>query len=210
MKNQKNDHFAFTLLKGLIVGLVATQALDLVGSLIYENEDDQTREDENATRNGRQAYEVGVAKIAKSFGRTLTSEEEKVWGWRFHKSFGILGGLQYVALRKKYPKVAAGWGLAYGASFFLIADELLIYLGKMTPGPFQYSWKVHGRGALAHTAYGVAAETAMRAIEALPNLLIPEDRAYLVPKKRAKPIEHKFNQKPSRTLGSPIIADFSL
>jgi hypothetical protein len=182
MKNAPSESFGSFLLKGIIVGLVATQALDLISTLTYENEDQETRDEENRVRGGRQAYEVAVAKLANGFGRTLTREEEKAWGWRFHKTFGIIGGLQYLALRNKYPKISAGFGLAFGASFFLIADEILIYAFKLVPGPQKFSFKVHARGAVAHTAYGVAAEAAIRVIEAFPQVLIKEDQ-YLFPKK---------------------------
>jgi hypothetical protein len=181
----KIESLGTIFLKGLVVGIVATQALDLVGSLIYENEDKKTRRNEDAVRNGRQAYEVAIAKIAKRFGRTLTREEEKIWGWRFHKTFGVLGGIQYVSLREKYPRIAAGYGLVYGATFFVIADEILLYPLKLTPGPLNFSWKVHARGAMAHTAYGVAAELTAKFLEAMPKALIPEDRYLLPPIKQS-------------------------
>ena len=183
MKTTHTDHLGLFLLKGILIGIVATQALDWVGSAILEKESDETWDAENATRGGKQAYEVTVSKIANGIGFKLTREEEQVWGWRLHKTFGVLGGLQYLSLREKNPKIAAGLGLAYGASFFLLADEILIYLFKLTPGPQNFSWKVHARGAIAHTAYGVAAESAARALDSFPETFLIKEDAFLFPKK---------------------------
>jgi hypothetical protein len=61
--------------------------------------------------------------------------------------------------------VRAGRGLAFGAAFFLIVDELLTLLLKLSPGPRAFSWKVHARGAASHAAYGLAAEAAARLVQ---------------------------------------------
>jgi uncharacterized membrane protein YagU involved in acid resistance len=186
MKTQTQSNPLAFVLKGLAIGIVATQVLDWVGTYMLEAQDEETTREEFKTR-PKQAYEKGVAKIAGAFGRTLTREEEKVWGWRFHKTFGILGGLQYLAMREKYPKVKAGLGLAYGAGFFLIADEVMIYATGLVPAPQKFNWKVHARGAVAHTAYGVAAELTALAIENFSKVAIPEDQ-YLLPKKIRKEV----------------------
>jgi len=47
----------------------------------------------------------------------------------------------------------------------VVVDELMMPLSRLTPGPRAFSWKVHARGAAAHLAYGVAAETAARLLE---------------------------------------------
>ncbi len=151
--------------RSLGTGFVATQALDVVSAWLYENLSPEIREEEDRVRNGRQAYEVAVARAADHFGYALNGDEIKYWGWKFHRAFGILGGLQYVLLRKMYPKVGQGMGLAYGLGFFLVVDELVIYLAKLTPGPTKFSWRTHLRGAIAHLAYGVAAELTYRSFD---------------------------------------------
>ncbi len=155
------------VLGGLLVGAAATEALDLVSIVVYEKESSLLRFRENRTRHFKHAYERAVSDFARKLGRPLTRKEMHVWGWRFHKTFGTATGLLYSALRKRYPRVGAGAGLAFGAAFFVIVDELLMPLQGWTPGPQAFSWKVHARGAAAHVAYGVAAELAWRALAAL-------------------------------------------
>lgn len=153
------------LARGVITGLCATQALDWVSIFLYENESAETRAAEDWARGHRHAYEVAVARAAAAVGRRLDDDQVVRWGWRFHKVFGILGGVAYLGLRRAVPRLRAGCGLAFGVAFFAVLDEVLVPLAGLTPGPRAFSWKVHARGAVAHLAYGVAAEAAARLLE---------------------------------------------
>ncbi len=150
------------LLKGLAVGLCATQALDWLSIALYRAESRKARARENAARGNRHAYERAVEMMAERLGRPLSHEQIGRWGWRFHKVFGVAGGPAYLALRRRFPSLRRGCGLAFGAAFFLVVDELLVPLARLTPGPRAFGWKVHARGAAAHLAYGVAAEATAR------------------------------------------------
>lgn len=151
--------------KGLLVGLAASKALDWVSIYLYEKEGPAARLAENLARGNKHAYERGVENIAKVAGKRLSRKQREVYGWKFHQAFGLLTGLQYVALRRKNPRIGKGMGLLFGLGFFLFADELLMPLLRWTPGPRAFSWKVHARGAASHIAYGVAAEAAARLID---------------------------------------------
>jgi hypothetical protein len=153
------------VVRGLGIGFAATQVLDVVSTLLYEKQNAENRLAEDQVRGGHQAYEVAVARLAKKFGRELSEDEIKYWGWKFHRSFGMLGGLQYLLLRRALPKIGFGLGLGFGLAFFLFADELMIYVAGLTPGPTRFSWKAHARGAVAHIAYGVVAELTARSFE---------------------------------------------
>lgn len=164
---EKSNHNSRPLsfaLKSLAIGYLATEALDQVSIFLYENESKETRDTENRIR-GRQAYEKVVERIVKTLGYSLSDDQIRYWGWKFHRTFGYLGGFQYLALRRLYPKVGKAWGLFFGAAFFLMVDEFIIYLAKLTPGPRAFSWKVHARGAVSHVAWGVAAEATARALD---------------------------------------------
>ena len=153
------------LLRGLVVGLCATQALDWLSIALYRAESRQTRKRENAVRGNRHAYERAIEMTARRLGQRLSDQQIGRWGWRFHKVFGFAGGPAYLALRRRFPALRWGSGLAFGAAFFLVVDELLVPLTGLTPGPRAFGVKVHARGAAAHLAYGVAAETAARLLD---------------------------------------------
>jgi len=151
--------------RGLVVGLCATQALDWVSIALYEAEGAEARNQENAVRGQRAAYERAVERLAQRLGRRLTEEQIGKWGWRFHKAFGLLGGPAYLVLRRLFPGLRWGGGLLFGALFFLVVDELVVPLAGLTPGPRAFGLKVHARGAASHLAYGVAAETSARLLD---------------------------------------------
>ncbi len=153
------------LLRGLVVGLCATQALDWLSIALYRAESRKTRARENGARGNRHAYERAVEMMAQRFGRRLSDRQIGRWGWRFHKVFGVAAGPAYLALRRRWPSVRWGCGLAFGAAFFLVVDELLVPVARLTPGPSAFGWKVHARGAAAHLAYGVAAEATARLLD---------------------------------------------
>lgn len=163
MANDRGE--ARGLLRGLVVGLCATQALDWLSIALYRAESRQTRRRENAVRGNRHAYERAIEMAARRLGQRLSDEQIGRWGWRFHKLFGFAGGPAYLALRRRFPGLRWGSGLAFGAAFFLVVDEMLVPLARLTPGPRAFSWKVHARGAAAHLAYGVAAETTARLLD---------------------------------------------
>jgi putative membrane protein len=151
---------------GVVVGFCATEALDWLSTVLYQRQDHRTRQAEDQVRGDRHAYEVAVERLARRIGRPLNGEQTARWGWRFHKLFGFLGGPAYLLLRRSFPRLARGSGLAFGAAFFLLVDELLVPALRLTPGPLAFSWKVHARGAAAHLAYGVAAESTARLLAA--------------------------------------------
>jgi hypothetical protein len=166
MGGRRTRHgFISTFLQGLAIGACATQALDWLSTFIYEKEDRATRLAENRARGGLHAYEVGADRLARVAGRRLTRSQIARWGWRLHKAFGILGGVGYAALRGRSRRLGWGYGLGFGTAFFVVADELMMPLLRLTPGPRAFSWKVHARGAAAHIAYGLAAETTARALD---------------------------------------------
>jgi hypothetical protein len=153
-----------SLWRGLVTGFCATQALDWVSTVLYQREDRPTRRAENRTRRHRHAYEVAVERLSRWMGLGLDRKQVGRWGWRFHKVFGLLGGPGYLLLRRSFPRLGRGMGLVFGTAFFVVVDEILVPALRLTPGPRAFSWKVHGRGAVAHLAYGVAAEATARVL----------------------------------------------
>ena len=156
-----------TLLGGLAVGYIASQALDVVSTYLYHHEDPAAFHKENEVRGGRHAYERSVQDLAKTVGVELDENQTRRYGWKFHRAFGIVGGVQYLFLRRVFPKIGLGGGLLFGVGFFLIVDEFLMAVTGWTPGPQKFPWQAHARGFAAHVAYGVAAETTARAYEYL-------------------------------------------
>ena len=111
------------IIKGLIVGTVATGALDRLSTYLYDHEEAASRKAEDQARSGLHAYEKAVAGLGRAVGVRLKRKDLGVWGWRFHKAFGIAGGLAYVLFRKRYPKLGALSGLVFGNAAYGVAAE---------------------------------------------------------------------------------------
>jgi hypothetical protein len=158
--------FRSSFVRGCVVGVVATQALDWLSIVLYHGENRATRRAEDRARGHLHAYERALQRIVRRAGVELPRPELRRWGWRFHKIFGALGGVGYLLARRRDPRIGYGAGLAFGAAFFLVVDEVLVPGLGLTPGPRAFSWKVHARGAVSHLAYGVAAETVARLLDA--------------------------------------------
>jgi hypothetical protein len=158
------------LLKGILVGAAATEALDRMSIILYEIENEKTRNKEDEAREDLHAYERAVDLISKRLGMPLQRKDLMVWGWRLHKSFGYLGGVSYLSLRKYIPFLRRGKGLAFGLAFFILGDEILVPSLGLTPWASSFPWQTHMRGFLSHLAYGFAAESTAVGLDNLPKL----------------------------------------
>ncbi len=72
----------------------------------------------------------------------------------------------YGALRDRLPGAGAGNGLLFGAAFWAVVDEAGNTALGLTPAPGAFPWQTHARGLAGHLVFGVAADTALRAMDA--------------------------------------------
>jgi uncharacterized membrane protein YagU involved in acid resistance len=68
-------------------------------------------------------------------------------------------------LRRRFPAIAAARGLAFGAAFFLIVDEVLNTALRLTPPPRAFPWQTHARGLGGHIAYGMTTELMLEGLD---------------------------------------------
>jgi hypothetical protein len=60
-----------------------------------------------------------------------------------------------------------GNGLLFGTAFWAVIDEGANTALALTPGPTAFPWQTHARGLAGHLVFGVAADTALRALDRL-------------------------------------------
>ncbi len=73
------------------------------------------------------------------------------------------GGI-FGALRNRIPLIEAAGGLVYGVGLWLIGDELMMPVLKLSPPSTEFPWQNHARAAANHVTYGAT-------LEATHNLL---------------------------------------
>ncbi len=149
------------LVEGAIAGAIATWLMGKVTTLMYEREDESARAREDAARHGTTSYEVAAEKLAGAVERPLAKSERQRYGQVVHWGLGIGAGAAYAVLRNRAPRTALGRGLAFGAAFWLVMDEVLTPALGLTPGPRAFPWQTHARGLAGHLALGATADATL-------------------------------------------------
>lgn len=153
-KRRRNHGLAMDLAKGALAGAVATWVMTQVTTLFYEYEDDTARRREDKARHGRTAYEVAAEKAVRLTGRTLPERSRRRAGAAVHWGIGVSAGAAYAVLRRRAAALGIGGGLLFGSGFWLVMDEVAVYLFGLTPGPTAFPWQTHARGLVGHLTFG--------------------------------------------------------
>jgi uncharacterized membrane protein YagU involved in acid resistance len=95
--------------------------------------------------------------------RELSKEEKKKAGPIVHYAFGASMGALYSIAAKAYPKVTRGFGTAFGATLFAVADELAVPALGLSKRPKEYPLSSHASALAAHLIFGVTTEGVRRA-----------------------------------------------
>ena len=113
----------------------------------------------------RDATERVAEAVAESVtGRELTRDEQDAGGTLVHYAYGTGMGAAYGAAAEFAPAVTAGYGLPFGAIFWLVADEVVTPALKLSKRPEQNPPAVHAYALGAHLVYGLTAELVRRAV----------------------------------------------
>lgn len=161
----KERSIALDLLKGAIAGAAATWVMGRVTTLLYQMQDEETKDEETEARDGKTAYGVAAEKAAALFGQDLDDQQRQRLGMAIHWALGIGTGALYAALRDRWE--GAGWagGLGLGATFWGVVDEGMNPALGLTPGPGAFAAETHVRGLLGHLSFGVVTETTLKALD---------------------------------------------
>ena len=149
------------LFGGITAGFVATWLMTRATTIMYERENTVARAREDSARGGKTAYEVAAEKAARVGGGTLTETQRGRWGQAVHWSLGIAAGVVYAAIRTQLESPDLRHGLFFGFVFWLIMDETVTPLLRLTPGPLAFPWQTHLRGFVGHLVFGATAEVVL-------------------------------------------------
>lgn len=163
------------LLAGAAAGLIAAWTMNQFQSLWGKvSEKLQDRNDEQQNRQKQQAQSSdgnedatmkAAAKIASLIlGRELSHEEKRKAGPVVHYAFGAFSGSVYGLLAEYLPAARLGFGTAFGATLFLIADELSVPALGLSKSPDEYPLSSHLYGLASHFVYGLSTEAVRNGI----------------------------------------------
>lgn len=101
--------------------------------------------------------------LAKALlGRRLHGRDRQRAGSALHYLFGAFSGAMYGAAAERFPAVASGRGLSFGAAVWLIADEIATPAAGLARAPNAYPLSAHAQSLAAHLFYGGATEAVRR------------------------------------------------
>jgi hypothetical protein len=97
--------------------------------------------------------------VAETLARQNVPEQYKpVAGALVHYAFGGAVGAMYGAAAATKPDVTAWGGLPFGATVWLIADEMGVPLTGLSKPPTEYPLEDHASAFAAHLVYGAVTE----------------------------------------------------
>jgi uncharacterized membrane protein YagU involved in acid resistance len=111
-------------------------------------------------------YVAADAIARATTGRTVPPEDKPAAGAVIHYAFGGAVGAIYGAAATRTPDITAWGGVPFGATFWLIADEMGMPATGLSKPPSEYPLKDHATSLTSHMIYGATTEAVRRCIVA--------------------------------------------
>lgn len=156
---------------GLLGSWMMVRFNHLVGGVEHENGVASRLEyRQNAAPNdtdGTISDEPGSIKSASRLGeslagRPLTRTEKRLGGSVLHYAFGAVAGALYGAAAERAPATTQGFGLPFGATVWLAADEIGLPLAGLSAPPTEYPPARHVTALGTHLVFGATVEAVRR------------------------------------------------
>jgi len=177
-KEQRKPNIGKALLVGLVGGLAASWTMNrfqdvwlAVKSPDGSNEKETERGETDALTEDQDDTTVRAASAVSErlLDHKLTPEEKKIAGPAVHYAIGAAGGIAYCVASEFFPKVARGLGLPYGTAFWLVVDEAMVPLLRLSKGPTAYPPSTHIYALASHLVFGATIEGARRILRNHPS-----------------------------------------
>src|SRR5690606_12854211 len=149
---------------GAAGGLLASWIMEKVMARAADIGSERTRRRERLAQevDGQPATHKAADLLVRPIGVELSDQGRARLGRTIHFVYGSAWGavLGALAPRVKLPPLA--WGAAFGAGLWLLSDEVLVPLFRLSRPPWRYPASFHGKMLAAHLVYGAAADGTWR------------------------------------------------
>ena len=122
------------------------------------NDTDGTIPDEPATMQAAEAIGEPIV------GRPLSEKEKETAAPVVHYAFGAAVGAIYGAMTEYEPNARTGMGVPFGATVWLLADEVGVPLAGFSANPTAYPVSRHVSALVSHLVYGLSVESVRRVV----------------------------------------------
>lgn len=149
---------------GAASGLAASWIMSAVRRPIWRAGGERARRREQAAQAGMPPATIRAAEAATAaVGRPLPDARKGLGGWIVHYAYGAAWGAAFaLAARALAPRPPLGTGLAFGAALWVLSDEVLVPLFRLSHPPARYPASTHAKGLATHLVYGVATDGGWR------------------------------------------------
>ncbi|HET7698852.1 MAG TPA: DUF1440 domain-containing protein [Vicinamibacterales bacterium] len=111
-------------------------------------------------------YKAADVLAVATTGRTLPPDDKPAAGAAIHYAFGGAVGAIYGAAAARTRDITAWGGVPFGATVWLIADEMGMPATGLAKAPSAYPLQDHATGLASHLIYGAATEVVRRCVVA--------------------------------------------
>src|SRR5437762_6926503 len=169
--NHKQPNIWKGMLVGLIAGLAAAWTMDRfqdVWLAVSPPDDSEKKKDEGrASADDEESQDDATVKAASAiseglFEHKLSRSEKKIAGPAVHYAVGATSGIVYGIASEFLPEVTVGFGLPYGTAFWLVVDEGVVPLLRLSKPPTAYPVSTHFYALVSHLVFGATAEGVRR------------------------------------------------
>jgi hypothetical protein len=158
------------VLKAALAGAAAVWMMDRFDWFAFNHEDSEARRRTERVRpGGMDPAHALVAKVAHAAGTHLgpAPAHQQPAGLAVHYAVPIGLAWLYQVLQRRWPPIRTGRGALYGASTFLVLDQLVNPMLGLAAHPRRYPWQRNARELAAHMIYGATVDGLLRATRAL-------------------------------------------
>jgi uncharacterized membrane protein YagU involved in acid resistance len=107
-------------------------------------------------------YKAADAASRALTGHAVARDDKPAAGSIVHYAFGGAVGAIYGAAAAQTDRVTAWGGVPFGATLWLIADEIGVPAAGLSKAPTEYPLSTHLSAFAAHLVYGATTETVRR------------------------------------------------
>jgi uncharacterized membrane protein YagU involved in acid resistance len=152
------------LFYGAIGGIVGTLVMAQVTGFLYKFESDEKKKKEESLRTEPPPQAMVRRMTADVLHLKVSDETLSKLGNVVHWGYGMAWGALYGALHERVPAFSKAAGLPFGLVFWLIGDEVVTTVFKITPPPQAFPIDAHMRGLAGHLAFTVSADGTYRVL----------------------------------------------
>lgn len=169
MTDRAGDGWLSGLVLGAMAGAVGVYAMDQVAHSLYRRAGANAIAAETAVRpGGLDPAHVIADRVTKAAGMELANKKDNTPAMVVHYALGVVPAAVYGALRDRLGFLGAVRGLLFGFTAFVVEDEIAGPRLGVTAPPAAFPWQTHGRGLVAHLAFGAATDAALRVLKGPP------------------------------------------